>query len=102
MVDFPSNFAKGRLTRRSDPTVKQLILKLDEQASHGIVLEDLDQYRVLVVEPQVGFLRQQLEILLEENTYAAGTFLSIENVIVCSQKSEAVDVKEQKKRGYRE
>lgn len=79
-----------------------MILKLDEQASHGIVLEDLDQYRVLVVEPQVGFLRQQLEILLEENTYAAGTFSPIENVIVCSRRSEAVDVKEQKKRGFRE
>lgn len=56
----------------SDPTVKQLILKLDEQAMHSIVLEDLDAYRLLVVEPQVGFLKRQLEILLEENTYAAG------------------------------
>lgn len=60
------------LTRISDPTVKQLILKLDEQANHSIVLEDLDQFRILVVEPQVGYLRSQLEVLLEENTYAAG------------------------------
>lgn len=56
----------------SDPTVKQLILKLDEQANHSIVLEDLDDYRILVVEPQVAYLREQLEVLLEENTYAAG------------------------------
>lgn len=53
--------------------MKQLILKLDEQTNHSIVLEDLDQFRLLVVEPQVGFLKQQLDILLEENTYAAGT-----------------------------
>ena len=61
--------------KTSDPTVKQLILKLDEQANHSIVLEDLDQYRILVVEPQVPYLRQQLDILLEENTYAAGNDL---------------------------
>lgn len=60
----------------SDPTVKQLILKLDEQENHSIVLEDLDQYRILVVEPKVAILRQELEKLLEENTYAAGEFLS--------------------------
>lgn len=56
--------------------MKQLILKLDEQANHSIVLEDLDEYRILVVEPQVTYLREQLEILLEENTYAAGQILA--------------------------
>lgn len=67
-----TNDRKTHDCSRSDPTVKQLILKLDEQAMHSIVLEDLDAYRLLVVEPQVGFLKRQLEILLEENTYAAG------------------------------
>ncbi|BFZ54491.1 hypothetical protein PYCC9005_001528 [Savitreella phatthalungensis] len=54
-----------------DPTVKQLILKLDEQANHSILLEDLDDYRILVTRGQLEYLRKELESLLEENTYTS-------------------------------
>ncbi|ORY83790.1 TFIIH subunit TTDA/Tfb5, partial [Protomyces lactucae-debilis] len=59
----------GVLIECSDPTVKQLILKLDEQAGHTILLEDLDAYRILVTKNQVDHVRRELDRLLEENTY---------------------------------
>lgn len=77
--------------------MKQLILKLDEQANHSIVLEDLDQYRILVVEPQVGYLKQQLEILLEENTYAAGMRSGHEDKNESLTRIEAAEMKDMKK-----
>ena len=55
--------------------MKQLILKLDEQANHSILLEDLDDYRILVTRGQLDFLRKELESLLEENTYTSVKYL---------------------------
>lgn len=56
--------------RRSDPTVKQLILKLD-QDDHTILMEDLDDQRLLVSANKLDYIRTELEKLLEENTYTS-------------------------------
>ncbi|EMR09688.1 hypothetical protein T552_02020 [Pneumocystis carinii B80] len=50
-----------------DPTVKQIILNLDNQ-THDIVLEDLDE-RLLVHSQQLDRIRLELDRVLEENSF---------------------------------
>ncbi|CAC22107.1 transcription factor TFIIH complex subunit Tfb5 [Schizosaccharomyces pombe] len=59
---------KGLLLVECDPTVKQLILNMDEQ-SPGIVIEEIDEERLLVNESRLEQVKAELERRLEENTY---------------------------------
>ncbi|EPY51615.1 transcription factor TFIIH complex subunit Tfb5 [Schizosaccharomyces osmophilus] len=59
---------KGLLLVECDPTVKQLILNIDEK-SPGIVIEEIDDERLLVNEHRLEQIKAELERRLEENTY---------------------------------
>ncbi|CAG8464571.1 9570_t:CDS:2 [Paraglomus brasilianum] len=50
-----------------DPTVKQVILNLDER--DHFIIEDLDETHVFVEASCVEKVKKSLEDLLEENTY---------------------------------
>lgn len=50
-----------------DPAVKQILLALNEQRS--FIIEDLDDYHLVIRADDEGQIRRMLEDELEKNTY---------------------------------
>ncbi|ORX76967.1 general transcription factor IIH subunit 5-like protein [Anaeromyces robustus] len=58
---------KGALIEVSDPTVKSVLLELDEE--HHFIIKDLDDTHVFVNSIAVEMIREKLDKIMEDNTY---------------------------------
>ncbi|KAI0002438.1 hypothetical protein BJV74DRAFT_765485, partial [Russula compacta] len=54
----------------SDSAVKQILLTLDERPGQSFMIEDLDEFHVLIRADEEGRVRRELEAELEKNTYS--------------------------------
>lgn len=54
------------LTARSDPSIKAIILKIDEDFHHAFIVEDLDDQTLVVKESKLAELKERLEKILEK------------------------------------
>ncbi|KDR79147.1 hypothetical protein GALMADRAFT_63021, partial [Galerina marginata CBS 339.88] len=52
----------------SDPAVKQILLLLNEKES--FIIEDLDEYHIVIKAEEEYRVRRELEAELEKNTYS--------------------------------
>lgn len=71
MVDIPStynitNTAADKHPPRSDPSIKAIILKIDEDFHHAFIVEDLDDQTLVVKESKLAELKERLEKILEK------------------------------------
>lgn len=51
---------------RSDPSIKAIILKIDEDFHHAFIVEDLDEQTLVVKESKLAELKERLEKILEK------------------------------------
>ncbi|KAN0130173.1 nucleotide excision repair TFIIH subunit [Lactarius tabidus] len=54
----------------SDSAVKQILLTLDERPGQSFIIEDLDEFHVLIRADEEQRVRRELEAELEKNTYS--------------------------------
>ena len=54
-----------------DIPTKEYILWLNDNRSSSFIIEDIDDSHLFVLESAVGFIRQKLEALYEENQYTS-------------------------------
>ncbi|KAJ7621196.1 hypothetical protein FB45DRAFT_700539, partial [Roridomyces roridus] len=52
----------------SDPAVKEILISMNE--SQGFIIEDLDDYHLVIKADEEYRIRRELEIELEKNTYS--------------------------------
>lgn len=50
----------------SDPSIKAIILKIDEDFHHAFIVEDLDDQTLVVKESKLAELKERLEKILEK------------------------------------
>lgn len=50
----------------SDPSIKAIILKIDEDHHHAFIVEDLDEDHLVVKEAKLAELKERLEKILEK------------------------------------
>ena len=55
----------------SDPAMKQLLLKLNEEEREPFIIEDMDERHLLVQEKAVEQIKARFAEALEENVYRA-------------------------------
>lgn len=53
-----------------DSAVKQILLTLDERPGQSFIVEDLDEFHVLIRADEEQRVRRELEAELEKNTYS--------------------------------
>jgi len=53
-----------------DSAVKQILLALDERPGQSFIIEDLDEFHVLIRADEEQRVRRELEAELEKNTYS--------------------------------
>lgn len=53
-----------------DSAVKQILLTLDERPGQSFIIEDLDEFHVLIRADEEQRVRRELEAELEKNTYS--------------------------------
>jgi len=53
-----------------DSAVKQILVTLDERPGQSFIIEDLDEFHVLVRADEEQRVRRELEAELEKNTYS--------------------------------
>ncbi|KAF7316657.1 DNA-directed RNA polymerase subunit [Mycena chlorophos] len=51
-----------------DPAVKEILMALNER--EGFVIEDLDDYHIVIKADEEWRVRKELEVELEKNTYS--------------------------------
>ncbi|KAH9177535.1 hypothetical protein EDB89DRAFT_2226000 [Lactarius sanguifluus] len=54
----------------SDSAVKQILVTLDERPGQSFIIEDLDEFHVLIRADEEQRVRRELEAELEKNTYS--------------------------------
>ncbi|KAH9067794.1 nucleotide excision repair TFIIH subunit, partial [Lactarius vividus] len=54
----------------SDSAVKQILLTLDQRPGQSFIIEDLDEFHVLIRADEEQRVRRELEAELEKNTYS--------------------------------
>ncbi|KAH9965347.1 nucleotide excision repair TFIIH subunit [Russula dissimulans] len=55
---------------KCDPAVKQILLTLDERPNQSFIIEDLDEFHVLIRADEEQRVKRELEAELEKNTYS--------------------------------
>ncbi|KAJ7750459.1 hypothetical protein DFH07DRAFT_746196 [Mycena maculata] len=55
----------------SDPAVKEILISMNEKES--FIIEDLDDYHLVIKADEEYRVRRELEIELEKNTYSLET-----------------------------
>ncbi|KAI0266426.1 transcription factor TFIIH complex subunit Tfb5-domain-containing protein [Gloeopeniophorella convolvens] len=53
-----------------DSAVKQILLTLDERPGQSFIVEDLDEFHVVIRADEEQRVRRELEAELEKNTYS--------------------------------
>jgi len=53
-----------------DSAVKQILLTLDERPNQSFIIEDLDEFHVLIRADEEQRVKRELEAELEKNTYS--------------------------------
>ncbi|KAJ7768291.1 hypothetical protein B0H16DRAFT_1716310 [Mycena metata] len=53
---------------RSDPAVKEILISMNEKMS--FIIEDLDDYHLVIKADEEHRVRRELEVELEKNTYS--------------------------------
>ncbi|KAH9975507.1 hypothetical protein BGW80DRAFT_1169246 [Lactifluus volemus] len=54
----------------SDSAVKQILLTLDERPGQSFIIEDLDEFHLLIRSDEEQRVKRELEAELEKNTYS--------------------------------
>jgi TFIIH basal transcription factor complex TTD-A subunit len=54
-----------------DPAVKQILLAMNER--QNFIIEDLDDYHLVIKADEEGRVRRELEVELEKNTFSLDT-----------------------------
>ncbi|RHZ75384.1 hypothetical protein Glove_214g30 [Diversispora epigaea] len=64
---------------KCDPTVKQVIYKLNEKErdKFQLIIEDLDENHLFIDSSKVDYIKTEVEKLLEENTYKSELLLPL-------------------------
>lgn len=64
---YPNLKASPELTyENSDPSIKAIILKIDEDFHHAFIVEDLDDQTLVIKEAKLAELKERLEKILEK------------------------------------
>lgn len=58
--------ARHKLTDYSDPSIKAIILKIDEDLHHAFIVEDLDETTLVIKEAKLAELKDRLDRVLEK------------------------------------
>jgi len=65
-----SSLSETCLAYTSDSAVKQILLTLDERPNQSFIIEDLDEFHVLIRADEEQRVKRELEAELEKNTYS--------------------------------
>ncbi|KAF8252372.1 hypothetical protein K440DRAFT_633662 [Wilcoxina mikolae CBS 423.85] len=51
-----------------DPSIKAILLKIDQEAGHAFIIEDLDESRLVVKEQKLVEFKHQLNMMLRKTS----------------------------------